>query len=181
MLAVARGRSCRSPFSESGWIVTELQAVEVAQSPEAKFEEFLGSRGLKLTKPRRAIVRHVFDAHEHFEAEDLVASLRRQHGGVSRSTVYRTLALLVEAGLLRALPLETRTAYEHDYGYPPHDHLYCQRCGKLIEFVRDELRALRDAVSRDHNFRPTGHRLVIFGTCADCNRARVSKRRLDLV
>lgn len=161
--------------------MTQLQAIDVAQTPEDKFEEFLESRGLKLTKPRRAVVRHIFNTHEHFEAEDLVGRLREQHAGVSRSTVYRTLTLLVEAGLLRALPLENRTAYEHDYGYPQHDHLHCQRCGKLIEFVKDELRTLRDEVARENNFLPIGHRLVIFGTCAECNRARASRRRLDLV
>ena len=58
------------------------------------------------------------------------------------------------------MTLGGRAVYEHDYGYPQHDHLYCQMCDKLIEFHSDELAELRDAVAREHNFRVTGHRLI---------------------
>ena len=70
---------------------------------------------------------------------DLHAAGRR----VSRSTVYRTLRLLVEAGLLRELRLTNRTVYEHDYGYPSHDHLHCSECNTIVEFRNDEIRKLR--------------------------------------
>jgi Fur family ferric uptake transcriptional regulator len=102
-------------------------------------------------------------------------------GRVSRPTVYRTLAEMVEAGLLREMKLGGRSVYEHDYGYPQHDHLHCQDCNKLIEFSSEELIAIRDAVAREHQFRVTGHRLIVSGLCADCRTARQRKRRLDLV
>ncbi|MBI3468589.1 MAG: transcriptional repressor [Planctomycetes bacterium] len=147
-----------------------------------KFGEFLASRRKKLTGERRTIVAEVFAAHEHFDAEELVAKLQRHNGErVSRSTVYRTLAQLVEAGLLRKARHGNRDVYEQDYGYPQHDHLCCQRCGKLIEFQSAPLAAIRDEVSRRHQFHPLSHRFVIYGTCAECNLSRVSRRRLDLV
>ncbi|MBV8558602.1 MAG: transcriptional repressor [Planctomycetaceae bacterium] len=153
----------------------------VSESPEEKFREFLEIRGEKLTEPRRILVRHIFDSHKHFDADELVTDLHNAGRRVSRSTVYRTLRLLVDAGLLRELRLTNRTAYEHDYGYPSHDHLHCTECNTIVEFRNDEVRRLREAVSLEHGFRPDGHRFVITGLCPACIRARSPRRRLDLI
>ncbi|MHC5543988.1 Fur family transcriptional regulator [Singulisphaera rosea] len=151
-----------------------------SESPEEKFREFLEIRGEKLTAPRRVLVRHIFETHKHFDADELIQDLRNAGGRVSRSTVYRTLKLLVDAGLLRELRLTNRTAYEHDYGYPSHDHLHCTECNAIVEFRNDEIRNVREAVSREHGFRPNGHRFVITGVCSACSRPR-PRRRLDLI
>ena len=158
-----------------------LGPVLVSESPEEKFREFLEIRGEKLTEPRRVLVRHIFDSHKHFDADELVADLRTAGRQVSRSTVYRTLRLLVEAGLLRELRLTNRTAYEHDYGYASHDHLHCTECKTIVEFSNDEVRRLREAVSLQHGFRAVGHRFIITGVCPACSRARSPRRRLDLI
>ncbi len=129
-----------------------LKPLPVAGSPEEKFREFLEIRGEKLTEPRRVLVRHIFDSHKHFDADELVSDLRGAGRKVSRATVYRTLRLLVDAGLLRELRLTNRTAYEHDYGYPSHDHLHCTGCDRIIEFNDDEVRRIREAVSQTHGF-----------------------------
>jgi Fur family transcriptional regulator, ferric uptake regulator len=155
--------------------------VAAGAGPEEKFREFLEIRGEKLTEPRRILIRHIFDSHKHFDADELVADLHNAGRRVSRSTVYRTLRLLVEAGLLRELRLTNRTAYEHDYGYPSHDHLHCAECNAIVEFDNEEVRKLRDAVSLQHGFRPQGHRFIITGLCPSCARARSPRRRLDLI
>jgi Fur family transcriptional regulator, ferric uptake regulator len=157
-----------------------LTPVPVTDSPEEKFREFLDIRGEKLTEPRRVLVRHIFDSHKHFDADELVADLRAAGRKVSRATVYRTLRLLVDAGLLRELRLTNRTAYEHDYGYPSHDHLHCTQCDRVVEFSNDEIRRIRETISLTHGFRPVGHRFVITGICSSCSRAR-PRRRLDLI
>lgn len=147
-----------------------------------KFREFLEIRGEKLTEPRRVLVRHIFSTHKHFDADELVADLQREGRRVSRATVYRTLRLLVEAGLLRELRLTNRTAYEHDFGYPSHDHLHCTECNTVIEFNNEQVRRLREAVSLEHGFQATGHRFMITGTCLACSRAKNRpRRRLDLI
>ncbi len=160
-----------------------LGTVEVSLSPQQRFEEYLQSRGKRITQQRRVLVEEVFRRHDHFDAEDLIAHLSRVVGDrrVSRPTVYRTLAELVDAGLLRDMALGGRTVYEHDYGYPQHDHLHCQKCNKLIEFHSDEVAAIRDAVGREHQFRVTGHRLIITGECAACRSQRRQTRKIDLV
>jgi Fur family transcriptional regulator, ferric uptake regulator len=161
--------------------VDQLAPLSVTDSPEAKFREFLEIRGEKLTEPRRVLVRQVFDTHKHFDADELVRDVHDSGHAISRATVYRTLRLLVEAGLLRELRLTNRTAYEHDYGYPAHDHMHCTVCNRVVEFRNDEIRTIRDAVSRAHGFRPSGHRFLITGVCSGCSRVHSPRRRLDLI
>lgn len=158
-----------------------LMPLATADSPVEKFREFLEIRGDKLTDRRRVLVEHVFNSHKHFDADELVRDLHDAGHRVSRATVYRTLRLLVDAGLLRELRLTNRSAYEHDYGYPAHDHLHCTSCNRVVEFRNDEILQLRDAVSRAHGFRPSGHRFLIEGVCPACSRAHTPRRRLDLI
>lgn len=161
----------------------DLRPVPTEKSPEEKFQEFLAIRGEKLTAPRRAMIRHVFNSHKHFDADELAAELQASGAKVSRSTVYRTLRLLVEAGLLRELRLTNRSAYEHDYGYPSHDHMHCEECGGVFEFRNEEIRRMREEISRAHGFLAEGHKFVISGTCAECRRRRTvaNKRRLNMI
>ena len=161
-----------------------LSEVQVSLSPKERFEEYLQSRGKRTTQQRRTLVDFIFERHDHFNADELIDSFASRHKGekISRPTVYRTLEQLVEAGLLRKMTLGGRAVYEHDYGYPQHDHLYCQMCDKLIEFSSEELANIRDAVAREHDFRVTGHRLIITGVCHDCSRKRHRRQSpLDLI
>lgn len=160
-----------------------LQPLKVAQTPEAKFREYLSSRAKpqRFTEAQQRLVKFVFDSHSHFDAEQLCSELDKADQNVSRATVYRTLAKLVDAGLLRQIYLGQRVVYEHDYGYPEHAHLHCEKCGKMIEFTHDELENIVPAICRKHQFQMGSFNLLIHGVCVDCNRARFSQRRLDLI
>ena len=161
-----------------------LSDVEVSLQPLERFEEYLQSRGKRITKQRRILVEHVFRRHEHFDADELLDELQqsRQDKLASRATVYRALTELVDAGLLRKMDLAGRAVYEHDYGYPQHDHLYCTHCHSLIEFHSDGLVKLRNEVAQGHQFRVTGHKFIVQGICESCQRAlRRQKRPLDLM
>jgi Fur family ferric uptake transcriptional regulator len=161
----------------------QLPAVEVSQTPESKFREYLASRPRpqRFTEQQRDMVKFIFAQHNHFDADQLIDDMKRAGFRVSRATVYRTLAKLVDAGLLRRLELGPRMFYEHDYGYPAHEHLVCQKCGKVIEFQDGTIDNLIHDVCRQHHFQNSGHTFIIRGLCTDCNQARVTKRRLDLV
>lgn len=161
-----------------------LGHVEVALTPQQRFEEFLQSRGMRITQQRRLLVEHVFSRHEHFDADSLIEQLPAsgQPGHVSRPTVYRTLNEFVDAGLLRSFVLNGRAVYEHDYGYPQHDHMHCVECNQLFEFQSDELLTLRDQVAREHRFRVSGHRLIISGICFDCQqKKRKAASRMNMI
>src|SRR3954464_10728359 len=156
----------------------------VSSSPHERFEEYLQSRGKRITQQRRALVDYIFARHDHFDADELIDSLGRRDDSdrISRPTVYRTLNELVEAGLLRKMTLSGRAVYEHDYGSPQHDHLYCQICNKLIEFSSDEMQTLRAAGGAEPASRVTGHRLIITGVCHDCSSKRHRRQSpLDLI
>src|SRR5207245_1024677 len=148
-----------------------------------KFREYLASRprSQRFTDQQRDMVNYIFSKHNHFDADSLIEDMKRQGFHVSRATIYRTLNKLVDAGLLRRLDIGPRMYYEHDYGYPQHEHLVCQKCHQMIEFQNPALDAIIQEVTAQNNFQATGHTFIIRGLCADCNRARVTKRRLDLV
>src|SRR5229473_2840097 len=154
--------------------VSELATVAVAVSPADKFREYLATRGKRLTRERETVVDEVFASHEHFDTDQVVNRLSTRTDGrrVSRATVYRTLDDMVLAGLLRKVARShNREVYEHDYGYPQHDHLICSKCGTLIEFENAPFSRILDAVATEHGFRMVGHRLEVYGLCAECSRA----------
>ena len=156
-----------------------LPSVAVSQSPEARFREFLTSRPKpqRYTEQQRELVRHIFEKHSHFDTDELLAELKAASRSVSRATVYRTLAKLVEAGLLRKIEIGPRTVYDHDYGYPWHEHLVCSNCGAMIEFTHEGIVEAVKGVAAQNQFRVEGYDLVVRGTCAECNAADAAKRR----
>ena len=155
-----------------------LQAVKVSQTPEQKFREYLASRKKpqRFTEQQRELLDHVFARHKHFDAKELIEDLKAAEKNVSRATVYRTLTSLVEAGLLRRIELGDRTMYDHDYGYPAHDHLVCKLCHSMEEFQSEKLEKLLEEVAAENQFRAEGHTLVIRGVCGKCNAARAKHR-----
>lgn len=160
-----------------------LPAVPVSQSPESKFREYLATRpkSQRLTRPQRELIQFIFAQHDHFDVNQLIRDLDRADLRISRPTVYRTLAKLVDAGLLRRIEVNSRTVYEHDYGYPQHEHLVCEVCGKMIEFQSETIQNAIREVCTSHFFQQSGHTLVVRGVCQECNRARSAKRRLDMI
>jgi len=165
--------------------VSNFASVDVAVTPAEKYREFLATKGLRMTRERAIIVDEVFSSHEHFDAEQLIQrlALRKTGRRVSRSTIYRSLALLEEAGLLRKVARQDdREIWEHDYGYPQHDHLICQQCGRLIEFYNEAISEILDEVARKHGFRMEGHRLEVHGLCDDCSRPpKTRPKKLNLL
>lgn len=160
-----------------------LQNVEVSQSPEEKFREYLATRPRpqRYTGQQRDMVKYIFSKHNHFDADGLIDEMKQAGFAVSRATIYRTLNKLVEAGLLRRLELGARMYFEHDYGYPAHDHMFCTQCQHVIEFQHPAVASLLHDVCEKEGFRMNDHSFVVRGVCADCHRARTTKRRLDLV
>ena len=96
------------------------------------FREFLGNKGMRFTPEREAILDEVFAEHEHFDVEELIMRLRQKGQRSSRASVYRTLALLVESGLVQEVFYEDgHNDYEHIYGHEHHCHLRCLGCRRL--------------------------------------------------
>jgi len=141
---------------------------------EKRFGVFLRSRSLKLTEQRRRLFARAFSTHEHFSAEQLYRWLQAEPGPrVSRATVYRTLALLVEGRFVKALDTgREELLYEHVLGHPHHDHMVCLDCGKIDEFHDERIEALQLEASRKRGFQLVGHEHRLSGYCRGCSRKR---------
>jgi Fur family transcriptional regulator, ferric uptake regulator len=166
-------------------VVSELEAVSVAVSPAEKYREYLATQRLRMTREREIFVEEVFASHEHFDADQLIQRLEQRKDGkrVSRSTIYRHLKQLEEAGLIRKVARQgDRDLYEHDYGYPQHDHLICKKCEELFEFHNEKISELLEEVAREHGFRIEGHRLEAFGLCDKCcRRPNTRPNKMNLI
>lgn len=139
---------------------------------EDLFNTFLYSRGLKLTASRRIILDTVFALHEHFDAEQLHTRLKEARRVISLATVYRTLPLLVEAGLIQlSLRFSSRDVFEHIYGYPRHIHWLCSSCGGVQE---TGLEAIKPALARAADklqFRLDEITVQVRGVCWKCQQS----------
>lgn len=137
---------------------------------EAKlFERYLKRNGYNWTAERKAVAGMVFSLHEHFTAEDLTTLLKSSEKPVSRASVYRTLNLLVESGLVRRFELAGQTTcYEHVFGHEHHDHLICMQCGRVTPLEDPYLEQAQQEACSKLGFRPQGHYLEIYGVCSTC-------------
>lgn len=146
-------------------------------------QEFLSGRGLRRTVQREAIIEAAFGTNEHFSAEELLVMARKIERSVSRATVYRTLPLLVESGLLRELDLGSDTkVYDPNFvEHPTHNHLICVDCNKIIEFEDTNMELLENCITRRLGFSPASKAVTIEGHCDElkakgtCDRRKMTK------
>ena len=134
-----------------------------------RFERFLAQRDLRLTEARAAIVEAALARQGHYPIEDLIADLKARGIRGSKATVYRTLPLLAEAGILQPAIIAGDTkAYETTFGQDHHDHLICNRCGKVVEFGFEAFEILQREVAGRYGFRLETHHHELVGTCSEC-------------
>jgi len=148
---------------------------EAVQSEAAadRLRAFLRGRGLRMTAEREALVRAALGRRRHFTLEELVREVVRRDTRASRATVYRSLPILVEAGiLLPVLVSDEPRRFELALGRRHHDHLLCRRCGRVVEFRSPAIEEQQLSIAARHGFRLTGHIHELVGDCATCRRAR---------
>ena len=132
-------------------------------------EDYMRSQGFKLTGPRKRVVQKLLSIKGHVAADDLVEELRRDRTPVSKATVYRTLAIVSQSGLVDGHDFDRgKRVYEPMVGRAHHDHMYCIACGKVIEFSEEAIERLQDMVVARHRFTPVYHSHKIFGYCSKC-------------
>ena len=135
------------------------------------FHDHLKRTGLKKTSQRDLILDIFLDTEGHVSSEDLYAIIKAKDPTVGFTTVYRTLKLLKECGLARAIEFhDGRLLYEHEYKHSHHDHLICTECGALIEFYNEQIEKLQDEIVRRYKFKPVHHSHRIFGICELCQK-----------
>src|SRR3989338_3155258 len=140
-------------------------------------EQLLRTKGVRLTDQLRLVVRRAV-AYLHFTAEELVRDVKTFDPSVARGTIYRTLALLHQAGAVE----------KHDFRYGPpnyevtfakahHDHLMCVQCGEIIEFQEPRVETLQQAVVKRFGYQLLSHTHKLYGLCTGCQRQGTTRAR----
>lgn len=121
------------------------------------------AKGLRMTDQRRIVARVVGEAEDHPDVEELYARAARVDPRISLATVYRTVKLFEEAGILEKLEFGDGRARYEDAERDHHDHLIDVNTGEVIEFVDPEIEALQEKIAARLGYRLIGHRLELLG------------------
>ena len=133
---------------------------------------FLEQKNLRITSQRRAIVDIVFGTDQHFNAEQLLEWAREIDESVSRATVYRTLPLLTESGLVHEMDFgKDYKIYDPNYAdHPNHNHIICDDCDKVVEFESNQLDTLENEISQNLGFHVKTQQLRINASCDEMKK-----------
>jgi len=136
-----------------------------------QFKDYLERQRLRFTQERQLILEQAFVLKNHFRADDLLFQMIGNGYKTSKATIYRTLPLLVQSGLLtEIIDAQNQTMYEPVQGdIRPHAHLICVRCSEIIEFRDSEIKAKQQVACASHQFQPLKYRHEILGYCAQCS------------
>ncbi len=127
------------------------------------FRRYLRSQNLKYTPERADILNAIIECDDVFEVDQLLMEMRRRGHRVSKATIYRTVKLLQDAGIITQALFDSKQAhYQLIYGQAARDYIVCMKTGKYIEFSDDELVALRNRICQAHGWDPVGHRFQIY-------------------
>jgi Fur family ferric uptake transcriptional regulator len=137
----------------------------------------LAMQGYKLTAPRRAVLDVVAAMHESLSPAEIYERARRRYPRLGLVTVYRTLDLLMEAGVLRRMHMDAaRGCHGYALAQAAHGHhLICSSCNQVVEFAECDLDRLLKSVARQTGFRIEGHWLEVFGLCPNCRPDKSSR------
>lgn len=149
-------------------------AHRLASSPEG-WQSTLRSRGYRLT-PQRELVLHAVESLGHATPDEILGEVRQDSQAVNISTVYRTLELLEDLGLVRHAHITDRAPTYHSAAAPAHVHLVCRECKGITEVSTATVDDLVRAVRREHGFVTDVGHLTVFGTCRACAPAEQGGR-----
>lgn len=160
-----------------------MTSTENATSFSRLFGRYLKEQGLPVTQQREAIAEVVFASQAHLSVDEIETELRQQEHRIGKATIYRTLDLLVRSNLVEEHDFgEGFKRYEHRLSPQPiHEHLICLNCGSVTEFESTEVHRIEAQVATEHGFRPTRHKLDIYGLCKNCHEAGVELEQEGLL
>lgn len=138
---------------------------------EKNFQTFLEKKGLKLTRERRAIYDKVRSLPEHFDGEKLYEILKKDRQNIARGTVFRTLPLLLEGGVIQMSVGQGKGEFfERSDAKHHHDHIICVGCGKVIEYHCEEIETLQTQVCRKYDAELLFHDHKLYVRCSKCRK-----------
>lgn len=138
-----------------------------------KLNEHLSKHQLKNTQQRKDIIDAFLELQgQHLTIDQLLEACRKTNPGIGYATVYRTLKLLVEAGIAEERQFQSGQAQFELESEHHHDHLVCTQCNRIIEFENEKIEWLQEQVAKEFGFLLTNHKMILYGLCADCQKQR---------
>lgn len=128
-----------------------------------RLEKVCIEKGLRMTEQRRVIARVLSDADDHPDAEELHRRASAVDARISLATVYRTMRLFEDAGIIERHDFRDGRARYEESPEEHHDHLINVKTGEVIEFLNAEIEALQVRIAREHGFKLVDHRLELYG------------------
>ena len=135
-----------------------------------ELKKIVKQKGLKYTEQREIVLSILLSATDHLSAEDVYNEVKIQfpESNIGIATVYRALSFLEEVDLITSITFGTDGKKYESNAKSHHDHLICTSCGKIIEFVDDEIEKRQERIAKKNKFVITSHSMQLYGTCSDC-------------
>lgn len=134
------------------------------------FEDFIVSKKLRRTPERNYLLELIYKKENHFDVDELYKSIRKDKFSLSKATIYNSLELFVESGVVIRHYLTTNISiYERAYGQRQHDHFICKHCKSVIEFCDPRLHMIRNSLEEMLHVKIESHNLYLYGLCSDPN------------
>jgi Fur family ferric uptake transcriptional regulator len=142
---------------DSGEVIEELKKI-------------VKQKGLKYTEQREIVLNILLTAEEHLSAEEIYNEVKNQYpqSNIGIATVYRALSFLEEVELITSIAFGTDGKKYENNAKSHHDHLICTSCGKIIEFLDDEIEKRQERIAKKNKFVITSHSMQLYGTCESC-------------
>ncbi|ARR03823.1 MULTISPECIES: Fur family transcriptional regulator [Campylobacter] len=140
-----------------------------------RFKRVLRDNGLKYTKQREVLLQTLYNNSEHFTPEQLYLYIKERYPGlnVGIATVYRSLNLLEESGMVTSISFGAQGKKFELANKPHHDHMICRQCGLIVEFEDQIIEKRQLAIAKEHGFKLTGHIMQLYGVCSECNKQKI--------
>ena len=146
---------------------------ERIQKTKKIFEEFLNKHKYRKTPERFAILKEIYSNKKHSNIESIFNKINTKNYHVSRATVYNTMDLLLECGLIRKHQFGKKEAqYEKCYFSGQHDHLICKKCNNIYEFCEPRIYEIKLFIEKKLKFIIDSHSLNMYGICKDCQKRK---------
>ena len=136
-----------------------------------ELKKIVKQKGLKYTEQREIVLNILTSASDHLSAEDVYNKIKITYpdNNIGIATVYRALSFLEEVDLITSIAFGADGKKYESNAKSHHDHLICTSCGKIIEFMDNEIEKRQEKIAKKNNFKILNHSMQLYGTCEDCS------------